>query len=549
MPRERSTDPDRIHRDVRKLAAGHVLRLKRGKYRRPVVISDLSGTEDDPIVIRGARPVKPNGRDHWPRSESVFCGKDTYGSYRNWANMLSKAYEETGKNPGVYFLADNAQLILRNCQWVVLRDLTFDNCWPTAVYVENCQHITIKRLHIVGGTIAIGATGFDTRHLLIKDCNWIQDPSCRGEDDLFSIREHGRLPAKKDVRDCQLWRKTNWERIHGYRQNTGRLVDIKEDARAFDGDFFRTWTIAGFVILRDNCVLDAFNGVHFFSQAPGEDQERFSRNVLIERNWFVRIRDNAIEPEDYAWNWTVRHNRFVDCYAPFSIEPQKSGFFYIYGNVGWNALRPGPGKDNGDVRITGRVFKFATQHKAVGPHYVLHNTWYLRGPVFKKKRLEHLIHMNNVVGYNEEGDDFSYETAAPYGTGWKLPFNPSAGWKDIKAAEKERFTKAWVDLRITMDGDMIGHPTYPDMLRQTGYPIGPYCTGQVPEFAGDGVDQPEDLKLKNPAPAQPLSIALPNETKHPVPVGGGAAHVAGAWQGDDLFKLPDPLFVTYWERM
>ncbi|MGO7557720.1 right-handed parallel beta-helix repeat-containing protein, partial [Rhizobium johnstonii] len=78
------------------------------------------------------------------------------------------------------------------------------------------------------------------------------------------------------------------------------LVDAKKDARAFDGDFFRAWTIAGYVIIRNNIIVDAFNGVHFFNQAAESIKDTFCRNVLIEKNWFVRIRDNAIEPEDFA---------------------------------------------------------------------------------------------------------------------------------------------------------------------------------------------------------------------------------------------------------
>ncbi|MFW8646327.1 hypothetical protein ACOJBO_46300 [Rhizobium beringeri] len=122
-------------------------------------------------------------------------------------------------------------------------------------------------------------------------------------------------------------------------------VSIENDARAYDGDFFRAWNIAGYVVIKNNIIADAFNGIHFFNQVAESIVESCSRNVLIEGNWFIRIRDNAIEPEHFAWNWTVRHNVIVDCYVPFSLQMARSGYFYIYGNIGWNLRKPGPEED------------------------------------------------------------------------------------------------------------------------------------------------------------------------------------------------------------
>ena len=162
-----------------------------------------------------------------------------------------------------------------------------------------------------------------------------------------------RLRLRQDVSsDHRMWNSIPWKAIHGSRDNSGEKVDPDNDFRAWDGDFFRAWDVAGNIIIRDNRISDAFNAIHFFNRidelAPGVDPKglkynggrRASANILIENNTFTRIRDNAIEPEDYAWNWVVRHNVFADCYRPFSLELQRAGWFYIYGNYGWVTTSP-----------------------------------------------------------------------------------------------------------------------------------------------------------------------------------------------------------------
>ena len=213
----------------------------------------MSGSQQQPVVIRG------NG--------AVIDGGEPYEDYREIANRLSAVQEANGRFPGIYYLADNAALVLRNCQWVVIEDLNFEGCWPTAIYLDNCQHITLRRLHIRGSTIAIGAAGPYTRHLLIEECDWIQDLRSHGEADLASDPKVLAVNAGFDPGDCRLWRKISWAQVHGNIEDTKSRVDVEKDERGFDGDFFRAWTIAGYVVLRNNVILDAFNGIHFFNDA------------------------------------------------------------------------------------------------------------------------------------------------------------------------------------------------------------------------------------------------------------------------------------------
>ncbi|WP_245506314.1 right-handed parallel beta-helix repeat-containing protein [Rhizobium leguminosarum] len=382
MSRCLHTNPDRIYDDMRSLRPDATLTLEGGRYATPLVLSSVSGSQQQPVVIHG------NG--------AVIDGGGTYEDYRETANRLSAVQEANGRFPGIYYLADNAALVLRNCQWIVIEDLNFEGCWPTAIYLDNCQHITLRRLHIRGSTIAIGAAGPYTRHLLIEACDWIQDLQSHGEADLAAIRKTGAVNAGLDPGDCRLWREISWSQVHGNIEDTNSRVNVETDERGFDGDFFRAWTIAGYVVLRNNVILDAFNGIHFFNDASDSTVEDFCRNIVIENNWFVRIRDNAIEAEDYAWNWTVHGNKFINCYMPFSLEMHRSGYFYIYGNLGWNQHRPGP---DGDDRNFGQLFKFPKQHEAVGPHYVFNNSWMLRGPISKRNRISQFHHLNNAISY------------------------------------------------------------------------------------------------------------------------------------------------------
>ncbi len=548
-----SAIPDDVHIKVLGLAAGDDLNLLAGDYKKPLVISGVSGTAEAPVSIRGQRLDSVNARGTcW--SKTVFGRGPDFAAFRTRGNKIAFIQEASGRFPGLHYIADEAILILRDCQWMVIEDLSFENCWPTAIYLENCQNITLRNLHFRGGTFAIGAIGTDTRHLLIEGCDWIQDPTGRGEEDLKAIREDGRLPEPPSEPGGLLWKETNWTQIHGSREETERLVDINADARAFDGDFFRAWNIAGYVVLRNNCILDAFNGVHFFNTVRKEEQEAYSRNVLIEKNWFVRLRDNAVEPENYAVNWTVRHNVFADCYATFSLEPQRSGFFYIYGNLCWNIHRPGP---EDDERNRGRVFKFGSIHEAIGPLYVMFNTWLLRGPIFKKKRISSLVHMNNVVAYHENDPAVFTDDAAPFGKYWWLPHDSCAAWKKVKDAEKKRFTKFWGSLGIVMEGDIINHPTFPREVRLAGYLVGAGASGGKPVFRSGCYGDPEGLRLDavcesgetvSPPEALEVEVVYPNDATETV---GGSGTIPGAWQSGGRFTLQDPEFVRknpqFWE--
>ncbi|UWU12796.1 right-handed parallel beta-helix repeat-containing protein [Rhizobium sullae] len=523
MGRSRDARPDNVHRKVRQLTAGDKLHLTKGDYGKPIVLSSLAGSESDPIIICG--------------SGAVVGPKVRFEEYKETGNRLAAAQEAGGRFPGLYYLADNGAFVLKNCQWVTIENLHFEGCWPTAIYLENCQHITIRGLKISGGTFAIGATGINTRHILVVDCDWVQDPSGNGWEICEAIRCGRTIEKELEGTPSRLWRDIDWEQVHGERQETGKLVNVESDARAYDGDFFRAWSIAGYVVIKNNIIADAFNGIHFFNQVAEPIVESCSRNVLIEGNWFIRIRDNAIEPEHFAWNWTVRHNVIVDCYVPFSLEMARSGYFYIYGNIGWNLRKPGPEED---THTRGQFFKFPTEHVADGPHYVFNNSWVLRAPLAKKKRFSNFVHVNNAIDYYETDPSVT----APFGKNFDDSAPAGSQKEETLNFEGEHFTRAWQHLGIRFDGDVINHPSFRGVLREAGFPIGPDAKGQSPNFAIKVQGLPRGLMIDSWIDAVDLTVLRPDGTM--ATAVDATRHQIGAWQGNDLIRMEDPLFWSYW---
>ncbi|NNH46010.1 right-handed parallel beta-helix repeat-containing protein [Rhizobium laguerreae] len=523
MGRTHDARPDNVHGKIRQLSPGDQVRLTAGEYKQPIVLSSLAGSEADPITVVG--------------SDAVIGAGLTFDEYKKTGNELAAAQEAGGRFPGLYYLADNAALVLKNCQWINIENLAFEGCWPTAVYLENCQHITLRDLKITGGTFAIGASGTTTRHILVIDCDWVQDPSGNGWEICKAIRDGRTVEKELDGTPSKLWQDVDWIQVHGERPETGKSVSIEDDARAYDGDFFRAWSIAGYVVIKNNIIADAFNGIHFFNQVAESIVESCSRNVLIEGNWFIRIRDNAIEPEHFAWNWTIRHNMIVDCYIPFSLQMARSGYFYVYGNVGWNFGKPGP---DADTHTRGQFFKFPSEHVADGPHYFFNNSWMLRAPLAKKMRLSNFLHLNNAIDYFETDPS----ATAPFGKNFSDPVPYGSDVAKTLKFEGEHFTRLWPYLGIEFDGDVIHHPLVPDKIRSAGFPLGMAVGGSSPGFVDQTPGRPEGLKTLAKHPAVDLTVLLPDGSTETAV--DRTRHRAGALQDDGFIEIAEPVFWSYW---
>lgn len=485
MPRSCNKDrltacPHCIQPKVGLLQPGDCLTLLPGRYVEPNTAMGLRGSNDRPITIRGCTVADPWWDEQRPQREAddkkdavITSGIDAE-TFRKTANKAAARKQSTGSFPGLYYLADEACLYLRDCQHIIVENLFFQNCWPTALYLDNCQDIKVRACQFRRGTYAIGATGRDTRGITIADCRWQQHPENNGGH----------------------WKTVPWHRIHGDVGNVNDtthdgVVNFEKDHRHLDGDFFVAWRIAGFVTLRRNLIEDAFNAIHMFNDEEALS-ERLNRNVLIEKNRFERIRDNAVEPEIGAWNWVVRNNILVDVYLWFSLEMKRSGWFYIYGNVAWHTQMPGPGEDpkndvERDKRTGGGIFKLPVSHEADGPTYFFHNSFHLRARIVKKKRFAGLKFFNNAMIYRSEtaGSGGAYETLfAKNNDTLAEPFNRYDAESIVLAGEKNRFTKDWGRLGIAFHDNVIDGPDDFEKLKELGYPFGTASVQGPPGFQG-----------------------------------------------------------------
>lgn len=514
---------------VATVTAGDTVLLKSGNYREPIVLQGLVGTEERPIIIR------PNESDE--QNSVIFTSGISLKEARKRANEAAYARERAGYYPAVGYLGDQALMILRNCRYVIIQGLNFEDCWPTGIYLDQSQYIAIDGVNFKGGTIAIGANGIDTHDLIIQNCTWQQDTT-----------------------GFDMWNKIPWSRIHGASNNSALLkVDIKKDSRHFDGDFFRSWNIAGNVIIRNNEISDAFNAIHCFNSfdrlAPGVDAnglvfnggKQSTANILIENNHFTHIRDNVIEPEYHAWNWVVRHNHIYDCYRPFSFEFERAGYFYIYGNTASFVTSPSMQMSDDDEQVIPQsewrrsvsLFKPKGTQKNEGPLYIFNNSWHMElgKGIFPKFALGKLIHTNNAMEFKKP------KKARIFGKGGdQLTGRPLSLAKELES-EKARFTRRWEDFQIEMNSDVANDQNFPNKYRELGYSIGLTSVKAKPGFKNPLDSNPQTRSFVSKSPkilnkAADLHLELPDGLFHKFRGG----HHIGAAQKSGEYNRIDKVF-------
>src|SRR5829696_6086866 len=105
--------------------------------------------------------------------------------------------------------------------------------------------------------------------------------------------------------------------------------------------------VLGNVRISNNYVFDAYNGVRGTlsdaCRANADWKEKATNGFEITGNFFESIRDNAVEPEDHATFWIVKHNAFVNSYAAISTDGVSGNDLVVFGNV--FALQEIPGSN------------------------------------------------------------------------------------------------------------------------------------------------------------------------------------------------------------
>jgi len=194
----------------------------------------------------------------------------------------------------------------------------------------------------------------------------------------------------------------------------------------------------------------------------------------------------------------------------------KSGYIYIFANIGWWDDVPGPAGDH----TGGAVFKFQETEKflfrSLGKNYVFNNSWYLRSSYMKQGRFRDLFHWNNAVFHTKRDKTF---------------FGEDPG-----------FTRQWRFLNIEFGHDLVFHNEFPDELVKRGYQ--PISCGihDDPGYIDGGAG---DLTPIEGSPligkAKSMVIELPDGTHWRSPV----EFDIGAYQNGSLFE--GPAYVSFSE--
>lgn len=330
--------PAELHAAARVAEPGDRIRIAPGLYAVPTDVIECKGCPEAPVVFE-------------PLSDGVISG----GRAPNFRDGRGLPFENGPGNPGWH---DFAFLRFEGCEHIEIRGLEVEGCWPTIFYLRACEHVVLSGLKLRHGTNAIFAR--DCRDILCEKNRWQQDDS----------KKH------------DLWHTIDWLEAHGGDGGNGTK-------RHFNGSFFAAKSTSS-VTIRKNRIADCYNGIRMKVDAPptGGDPA-LNAHVRILDNDFIRVRDNPIEAEVYAYDWHVAWNRIVDAHAWFSFDGCQGGYFYIYGNTARFETRQGEPIANSHTM--GRVLKLSyrlagapVQYGAAVPQfpwYVFNNSFVLRCPI------------------------------------------------------------------------------------------------------------------------------------------------------------------------
>lgn len=437
-----------------KASPGVTIQLLPGVYKQDSAADGIlfprDGSRDAPITLRGMG------------TDTVIDGTATSG-FSMFGLEISKPSDEISTLLRPDFRGGSICFKFDRKQWIVLDNLTLRNCADAAVIARDSQFITLRNSVILAGLYAFFAEGPNTHHILLENNAWVQDPS------------------------EEMWSKRHWcEYKYG---------KLKSQA----GAFFAGLDIAGGIIIRNNRIQYAFNGVRIDVSNPFRADAawrgKLSANIEVYDNEFSFIRDNVLEPEFDATNWWFHDNRIRNAHAWFSFDGLYGGRWYVYDNQGWFDDKPSRiCKTSGaceewqkrnpelcaDLHDGGRVFKFRPDNQfAPGPLYVFNNSWYLRTSIIKDGGLGRIGHWNNVIDFcrPDEYPNGLCEPGKPFFNGFP-----------------------WSDQRYVFDHDVSNHPDFPKTMQALGYRVrGLGLPGHPPLF----LDGPRGiLALPEDSPAR-----------------------------------------------
>ena len=337
---------------------GDVVRLAKGEYE-PIKDARLAtdGSRDRPITVSG-------------EDGAEFVGK--------------KKIDFTDPNDP---LVTGPPALTIAADWVVLEHLKFAHCWPHAVVLKGCRDIVIRDCSGTQSRRLIWAMNSEegaaprvlTERILLERVRWTQDP------------EH--LLWSGQIEWCQVKQDNE----------TGECAKsfLSPDRSLLNGAMFGSRDIYGNVTIRQCRVEHAFNAIRMDTHARDNGSKPSNVNVQIYDNDFAYIRDNVTEPEGYAVNVWIHHNRLRNTYAPFSFDDIWGGYWYVFANTVWTD-EPLSGADDG--HDWGQCFKFHNEAMPRWPVYSFHNSIHTPWPYTKEGMTRHWSDYNNAVEFMRGGN-------------------------------------------------------------------------------------------------------------------------------------------------
>jgi hypothetical protein len=341
---------------------------------------------------------------------------------------------------------DHNWIELNNTAWVTIAHISFVNGWTDPIRVNNSSYISFQYCRFNGGRKVILATGAKTHHVLVEDCYWDQ-----GGEKLWTI--------DKDSRGVDAWLSMHHELMGYY---NGSLID----SRASGGSF----------VIRRNRIRNAYNGIRFTAR------KGYDANMEVYENDIANIRDNDFEPEHYAYNLHIYHNRSHNIHKTLSVDDVAGGYIYYYGNtVTMDSSAWAKKICTGFSKLYGGVDSMTY------PLYFFNNSFFGFGKAFNV--MEHparmVKHYNNayyfsgtggwVMNYPHATDDFDHDIS-------NKPWSASmtgANWEQQGLVADPKFVNVYKrDLHLLPGGPAI------DAGRQMKFPE----LGWEQSFTGRGVD-------------------------------------------------------------
>jgi hypothetical protein len=242
-------------------------------------------------------------------------------------NNLTEQLDRSGESPEQSAPRDvrfrlNCFLLWESA-FIEFADVGFRECWFAAVASYASSNIVLRDSVIEGSTWAFLAVGKkarpETAHSFEVTANvWRQSPTYRRR----------RIPCKvRSDWDCpvSIWSDLPWGIVHHHFWSP------------LNGALFMSRDILGNVKVSNNHVFDAYNGIRATlsgsCRTEAACKERANNGFEITGNLFEYIRDNAVEPEDHAAFWIVKHNAFVNSYAVISTDGVSGNDLLVFGNV------------------------------------------------------------------------------------------------------------------------------------------------------------------------------------------------------------------------